>query len=131
MRPLVATAVISFLAGHVYLVMYIFGAASGETAAQLVRILYGISVVVPWVLGCLAVRAAGRKRVGWAFLFAAPWPVLAIDLITVSFSRFLGTYLVMAVAAAVIGRLAWRFASQAGRVHATVRVRNECARGTS
>lgn len=118
-RPLVIAAAAAFLAGHGYLFLYIAGAVRGETAAWLVGMLYAIGIVGPWLLGWFALRAAGRKRVGWVFLFTAPWPVLAVDLLAITFSRLPGTYLALAVTAVFIVRLAWGLASHGGRVQAT------------
>jgi len=107
-RTLTVVALVCLVASQTYLVLYLMGYLEGGAGAFAAGF---ISLgTASWILGFLALRAAGRPRASIAFLVAAPLPVLAVDAVTFTFSVFPGVYVVLVAAVVVVTRLAWSLA---------------------
>lgn len=110
-RIMASIALAGFLTSQACLVLYLTGYLPGGAGA-FSAVFVALTLVVAWISGALALRAAGRR--GVAFLLVAPWPILAVDAITVLFSGSPGAYLVVTAAVVVVVRLSLTFAHPFG-----------------
>jgi len=114
-RVLVTSALACFLGSQACLVLYLTGYLSGS-ATEYAAAVISFTLIAAWILGSLALRAAGGRVAATAFLLVAPWPILAVDAVTFMFSWFPGVYVVMVAAVLVVVRLAVALAFPGARM---------------